>query len=153
MDYIQSRNFVKNSSEVKTKLHYIQILILRELIVYFQIFHHYPFLTLELKKNYVLLNYSTIEINLQIQKIISYPLYLILMTLFSGALMFGIKYYKSNTFKISIGLFLCVLIYYFNNLFNALGTTEKMNYILSVWLPLIILSFITTVMLFKINEK
>ena len=75
------------------------------------------------------------------------------MTLFSGALMFGIKYYKSNTFKISIGLFLCVLIYYFNNLFNALGTTEKMNYILSVWLPLIILSLITTLMLFKINEK
>ncbi|WP_440654558.1 LptF/LptG family permease [Candidatus Pelagibacter sp. HIMB1506] len=108
---------------------------------------------LELKKNYILLNYSTIEINIQIQKILSYPLYLILMTLFSGALMFRVKSYKSNTFKISIGLFLCVIIYYFNNLFNALGTTEKINYILSIWIPLIILSFVTIIMLVRINEK
>ena len=37
---------------------------------------------LDLKKNYELLNYSTTDINIQIQKIISYPLYLVMMTLF-----------------------------------------------------------------------
>ena len=146
--------FVKNSSEIKDQITLYSNFNSERINSLFSNLSSLSFFKLlELKKNYVLLNYSTIEINLQIQKIISYPLYLILMTLFSGALMFRVKQYKSDTLKISIGLFLCVLIYYFNNLFNALGTTEKVNYILSVWLPLIILSFITTLMLFKINEK
>ena len=60
---------------------------------------------------------------------------------------------KSNTLKISIGLFLCVIIYYFNNLFNVLGTTEKINHVLSVWIPLIFLSAISMLTTIKINEK
>ena len=107
----------------------------------------------ELKKNYDKLNYSTVDINIQIQKIISYPFYLILMTILSSVIMFGSKKYKNNTLKISIGLFFCVIIYYFNNLFNVLGTTEKINYILSVWSPILILSFLISVMTFGINEK
>ena len=108
---------------------------------------------LELKRNYDLLNYSTIDINIQIHKILSYPIYLILMTIFSSILMLNIKRYKSNTFKISIGLFLCVIIYYFNNLFNVLGVTEKINFIMSVWIPLGFLTLVTTLMTIKINEK
>ena len=107
----------------------------------------------ELKKNYDKLNYSTVDINIQIQKIISYPFYLILMTILSSVIMFGSKKYKNNNLKISIGLFFCVIIYYFNNLFNVLGTTEKINYILSVWSPILILSFLISVMTFGINEK
>ena len=75
---------------------------------------------IELKKNYDLLNYSTTEVNIQIQKIFSYPFYLLLMSLFSGLIMLNTKKFKSNTVKISIGLFLCVVIYYFN---------RKKNYI------------------------
>ena len=107
----------------------------------------------ELKRNYDKLNYSTVDINIQIQKIISYPFYLILMTILSSVIMFGSKKYKNNNLKISIGLFFCVIIYYFNNLFNVLGTTEKINYILSVWSPILILSFLISVMTFGINEK
>lgn len=146
--------FVKNSSEIKEQIKLYSNFNSERINSLFSNLSSLSFFKLlELKKNYLLLNYSTIEINLQIQKIISYPLYLVLMTLFSGTLMFRVKKYKSNTLKISIGLFLCVLIYYFNNLFNALGTTEKMNYILSVWSPLVILTLITALMLFKINEK
>ncbi len=108
---------------------------------------------IELKKNYDLLNYSTIDIDIQIQKIISYPLYLILMTIIATIVMLGTKNYKSNTLKLSIGLFLCVIIYYFKNLFNVLGATEKMNIILSIWSPLLFLSILTMMLSFKINEK
>lgn len=108
---------------------------------------------LELKKNYDLLNYSTVDINIQIQKIFSYPFYLILMTLLSSIIMLNSKKYKSNTFKISIGLFLCVIIYYFNNLFNVMATTEKINYVISIWIPLLILTAIITITSYKINEK
>ena len=63
---------------------------------------------LELKNNYDLLNYSTVDIKIQIQKIISYPVYLIIMTLFSSILMLNSKKFKNNYVKISIGLFTCV---------------------------------------------
>ena len=75
------------------------------------------------------------------------------MTIFSGVIMLNSKKFKSNTLKISVGLFLCVIIYYFNNLFNILGATERLNYILSVWAPLLFLTFITMLMTSKINEK
>ena len=108
---------------------------------------------LDLKKNYELLNYSTTDINIQIQKIISYPLYLVMMTLFSGIIMLSLKKFTSNTLKVSMGLFLSVLIYYINNIFNVLGATEKINITLSVWFPIFFLFFTTLLMVSKINEK
>ena len=108
---------------------------------------------IELKKNYEQLNYSTIDIDIQINKIISYPVYLILMTLLSSLIMLNSRKYKSNTLKISIGLFFCVIIYYLNNLFNVLGATEKINHIISIWFPLLILSSAIIFASSKINEK
>ena len=108
---------------------------------------------IELKKNYDLLNYSTVEVNLQIQKIFSYPFYLLLMSFFSGLIMLNTKKFKSNTVKISIGLFLCVLIYYFNNLLYVMGLTEKIDTKLSIWIPIILLILITLMMSNKLNEK
>ena len=93
----------------------------------------------ELRKNYKSLNYSIIEVNLQLSKIISYPIYLSLMTIFSAIIMFNIKRYSSSTFKISIGLFLSVIIYYINNFFNVMGKTEKFSIFVSIWMPLILL--------------
>ncbi len=108
---------------------------------------------IELKKNYDLLNYSTTEVNIQIQKIFSYPFYLLLMSLFSGLIMLNTKKFKSNTVKISIGLFLCVVIYYFNNLLYVMGLTEKIDTKLSIWTPIILLMIITLMMSNKLNEK
>ena len=55
--------------------------------------------------------------------------------------------------KLSIGIFFCVVVYYLNNLFNVLGKTEKINYIVSVWSPLLILAFIIFLITNKVNEK
>ena len=107
----------------------------------------------ELRKNYISLNLSTVEINIQIHKIISYPIYLMLMTMFSAVIMLNSKKFKNNTLKILIGLFLCVIIYYLNNIFNVLGKTEKINYIISVWSPLLILTFVILLITNRINEK
>ena len=75
------------------------------------------------------------------------------MTVFSSIIMINTKKFSSDTFKISIGLFLSVIIYYFNNLFNVLGATEKINYLISVWGPLFILSLLISILTFKFNEK
>ena len=106
-----------------------------------------------LKKNYETLNYSTTEVDLQIHKIISYPFYLTLMTILSSIIMFNTRNFKSSTFKISVGMFASVVIYYVNNFFNVMGKTEKISLVPSVWIPLIILIVINSTLLLKINEK
>ena len=106
-----------------------------------------------MKKNYSELNYSTTEVDVQINKLISYPFYLTMMTLMASILMYKIKTFKSTTLKITIGLFLSVMIYYAFNFFNVMGNTEKLSIIFSVWFPLLFLSFINFIMIFGINEK
>ena len=106
-----------------------------------------------LKDNYRSLNYSTTEVDLQILKVVTYPIYLTLMTLLSSVIMFATKSLKSSTFKISFGLFASVVIYYINNFFNVMGKTEKISLIPSIMIPLVILILINSVFLYRINEK
>lgn len=107
----------------------------------------------QLKKNYNSLNLSTIEINLQLNKLLSYPVYLCLMTLLASIIMFYSRSYHSNTLKISIGLFFSVLVYYINNFLYIMGKTEKINVIFSIWIPIIILLIFSSIYTMKINEK
>jgi lipopolysaccharide export system permease protein len=108
---------------------------------------------IELRDNYKGINYSTTEIDVQLQKLISCPIYYILMTILSAIIMFNTKRFRSTTLKITIGLFFCVVIYYINNLFQVLGSTEKMPLTLSVWITLLILGFFNIIAVLKINEK
>ena len=108
---------------------------------------------ISLRNDYKQINYSTTEIDLQLQKLFSFPLYFTLMTILSGIIMFNTKNFKSISLKLTIGLFLCVVIYYVNNFFYVLGDTEKIPLYASVWLPLLILFLINTKLIIKINEK
>ncbi len=107
----------------------------------------------ELRQNYKKLNSSTTEVDMHLLKLISYPLFLLLMALFSSVIMLNIKNVKGITFKIVIGIFFSVLIYYLNNFSYVLGSTERISTSLSISLPLIILLSINFLMLYKINEK
>ncbi len=108
---------------------------------------------LELRKNYKSLNYSLIEIDIQLLKLISFPIYLMLMTIFSSIIMMSTKKLKSSILKISIGLFFSVLIYYLFNFFNVLGKTEKINLFSSVLLPIVLLTVVNSLMIRRFNEK
>ena len=107
---------------------------------------------LNLRKNYKSLNYSTIEIDLHLLKLLGYP-YLVLMTVFSSVIMLKTKWIENTTFKISLGLFFSVVIYYINNFANILGKVEKIPLSLSVFVPIIVLTLINILMINKINEK
>ena len=63
------------------------------------------------------MNYSLVEVNLHLTKLLSYPIFLLLMTIFSALLMFRVKRLDNTTIKISLGLFCSVIIYYINNFF------------------------------------
>ena len=85
-------------------------------------------------------------------KILFYPIF-VFDCFFSSLIMLNIKQVKSSTFKISIGLFFSVIIYYFNNFSYALGTTEKLPLIFSVSIPMLLLATFNCLMLYKVNEK
>ena len=107
----------------------------------------------ELRNNYLKLNYSITELELHLSKIASYPIFLLLISIFTSLIMFRIKKFKSSTFKISVGLFFAVIIYYLNNFSYVLGSTEKVSITLSIIVPLLILTIVNSLMLYRINEK
>ena len=67
--------------------------------------------------------------------------------------MFNSKKLKNTSIKISIGLFSSVVIYYVNNFFYVLGSTERISLLMSIWIPMLILSVLNAVMIRRINEK
>ena len=108
---------------------------------------------IDLRHNYKLLNYSTVDVDMQIYKVMTYPLFLVIMTILSSIIMLNTKKSNSKVIKIIIGLFFSVLIYYINNFFNVMGSTEKIPLIISIWTPIIFLSLINLILLVNINEK
>ena len=146
--YDKNNYEIKKQLNIKTNFDYKRIQTLYSnlsSLSFYQLF--------ELRKNYKKLNYSLIEINLQFLKILSFPLYLFLVAIFSSLIMFRVKRLHNTTFKISLGLFFSVIIYYINNFFMVMGNTERISLIFAIFIPLILLSIINSLMLNKINEK
>ncbi len=111
------------------------------------------FKLIELRKSYKILNYSLVDIDSHLYRVVSYPIYLTLITIFSSIIMFNIGYQKNTFFKITLGIFLSVIIYYINYFVNILGTNEKIPLALSIFMPLIMLTIINFASIIKINEK
>ena len=107
----------------------------------------------ELKKDYNLVNYSTIEIEYHLQKILTYPFFLTIMSILSMVLMMNIKYQKSKIIYITLGIIISVSVYYINYFFGIIGKNERLPLLIALWLPLIILVMISTIGSIKINEK
>tara|TARA_B100001057_G_scaffold461588_1_gene513735 strand:+ start:2149 stop:3222 length:1074 start_codon:yes stop_codon:yes gene_type:complete len=111
------------------------------------------FQLIELRKNYKKLNYSLVEIDIHLLKLLSYPFYLLLMSIFASLIMFRLKRLNSATLRISIGLLVSVLIYYINNFFLVMGSTERLSVTFAIFIPLGLLMIMATQMLRKINEN
>lgn len=107
----------------------------------------------QLKKNYKKINYSLIDIDFEIIKLFTYPIYLLMMVIFSSCLMLKTTFLQNKILKISIGLISAVVFFYLNNFFAALGKTEKLNIFISALTPIIILSVINFFLIVRINEK
>lgn len=145
----QNNNYeIKEVLEIKTNFDYKRIKTLYSNLSSLSILQLF-----ELKNNYKKLNYSLTEVNLQILKILAYPIYLVLITILSALIMFKIKRVDTVTLKISLGLFVSVIIYYINNFFLVMGNTERIPLIFAIFIPLLILSTINIYMVHRINEK
>ena len=107
----------------------------------------------ELKKKYDDINYSSIEVNSAIQKIISFPFYLMLMTILSSTIMMNIKQNKTKIFHLIFGILISVIIYYLSFFFEELGKNEQVPIAVSIWIPLLMIGLVSTFNLVRINEK
>ena len=108
---------------------------------------------LEMRSNYKKLNYSLTEVDLQLIKLISYPIFFVLMVVFSGIIMMNTKRFKSKNLKITIGFLFSVIIYYINNFFYVLGNTEKISILTAITLPLLVFALINLILLKNLNVK
>jgi lipopolysaccharide export system permease protein len=105
------------------------------------------------EKDYKLLGYSTIKINLFIQKLISLPIYLTIMVVLGSILMLNTKHNQSKILNIIIGIISSVSVYYLNYFINLMGETERIPFMISIWTPFLLLSIICLMGLIRINEK
>ncbi len=108
---------------------------------------------LKLKKDYISVGYSINEINLHLQKLYSFPIYLTILTIFASVLMLNVPINKPKLFYLLMGIFVSVLIFYINHFSSLLGENNKLPVTLSVWLPHVIVSILTGIGMVRINEK
>ena len=107
----------------------------------------------DLKNKYKDINYSSIEVDSAIQKIISFPFYLMLMTILSSTIMMNIKQNKTKVFHLIFGILISVIVYYLSFFFEELGKNEQVPVAVSIWIPLLMISIISMINLVRINEK
>ena len=81
------------------------------------------------------------------------PFYLFVMTALATILSLHTMRTSENFKFILMGLVLTVFIYYFKDLSFALGKTDRIPLILSIWTPVLTLSFFTLIGVIQINEK
>ena len=106
-----------------------------------------------LKDEYASVGYSVKEINLHLQTIYSFPVYLTILTIFASVIMLNVPFNKPKFFYLLLGIFISVLIFYVNHFSSLLGQNDKLPIIMSVWLPHVIVSILTGIGIVRINEK
>jgi len=60
---------------------------------------------------------------------------------------------SQNTYYVIISIITCVLIYYFKDLSIAMGQTNRISLIFSIWLPVIVIGLFCSIGILQINEK
>ncbi len=111
---------------------------------------------LNLTLNYSNLNekgYSKNLLNEKINKFISLPVFLFLMVILASIFTIGSLKRKQNFYYVLTSILICVAIYYFKDLSIALGQTGRINPLLSVWIPVIVIGLFCSIGVIQINEK
>ena len=84
---------------------------------------------------------------------LSLPFFLVLMVCLASIFSLGSNDRRQNVYYIILSIITCVVIFYFKNFSMALGATERIPLVISVWSPIIILTLFCSVGVIQINEK
>ena len=105
------------------------------------------------KKDFNSVGLNASEVDLYLNKIYSLPISLTIFSLLSSILMLNIKFKKSTTFIIILGILVSVAIYYIYYFFGLLGSNNKIPIMLAIWLANLVLFLSCIVRIVNINEK
>ena len=120
----------------------------------FKNFDTLSFLDLLVNYNKLIANgYNDIFLNQSLHSMLVLPFFLFLMTALAAILTMNTLKKSDNTRFIVVGLIASIGIFYIKDLSLALGQTDKIPLILSIWAPTIILSFLIFIGVLQINEK
>ena len=97
--------------------------------------------------------YSTREMEAKFQRSFAFPFFLLSMVLLSGVFTLGMTFKENNWSYVFIAIITSVLIFYFNDFSAALGKTEKLPILISVWMPIVIIFTFSTAGVIHANQK
>ena len=120
----------------------------------FKNFDTVSFLDLVFKYEDLLNNgYNNIFLKQNLHTKLTLPFFLFLMTALAAILTFHTLKKSDNIKFTMIGLIISIVIFYFKDLSLAFGQTERIPLILSIWAPILALSFFIFIGVLQINEK
>ena len=97
--------------------------------------------------------YSTIDLRIRYQKLISFPIYLLAMTILSGLMIINLgktsNYLKYGTY----GVIISITIYFLNDLSITIAKSGIISVDFSVWIPIFLIILINLVGITQVNAK
>jgi len=97
--------------------------------------------------------YSTIDLRIRYQKLISYPIYLLAMSILSGLMIINLGK-TSNYLKYgSYGVLISIIIYFLNDLSITIAKSGIISVDFSVWIPIFLIILINLVGITQVNAK
>ena len=97
--------------------------------------------------------YSTIDLRIRYQKLISFPIYLLAISILSGLMIINLGK-TSNYLKYgSYGVIISVMIYFLNDLSITIAKSGIISVDFSVWIPIFLIILINLVGITQVNAK
>ena len=97
--------------------------------------------------------YNMIFLNQNLHTLLTLPFLCFLMTAIGSILTLNTLKQSDGLKYVFVGLITCILVFYFKDLFLALGQSNRMPLVLSIWAPVFTLSFFIFIGVLQINEK
>ena len=97
--------------------------------------------------------YSTTDLRIRYQKLISFPIYLLAMSILSGLMIINLGK-TSNYLKYgSYGVIISIIIYFLNDLSITIAKSGIISVDFSVWIPIFLIILINLVGITQVNAK
>ena len=97
--------------------------------------------------------YSTIDLRIRYQKLISFPIYLLSISILSGPMIIN-SGKTSNYIKYGgYGILISVVMYFLNDLSITLAKSEIISVDFSVWIPIFLIILINIAGIIQVNAK
>jgi lipopolysaccharide export system permease protein len=97
--------------------------------------------------------YSTVDLRIRYQKLISFPVYLLAMSILSGLMIINLgktsNYLKYGTY----GVIISIIIYFLNDLSITIAKSGIISVDFSVWIPIFLIILINLVGITQVNAK